>query len=131
MKEKPPLGDQELETLRFVSENAPISVGDVAKAFGKPRGLARTTILTVMERLRTKGYLSRRHDAGVYRYTPKVEREDLLKNLVADFIERSLGGSLSPFVTYLADSGRLSEREVGELRRMVETLEADEQEAKA
>jgi len=50
-----------------------------------------------------------------------------MKNLVADFVKRSLGGSLSPFVTYLADSGKLNEREVNELRRMVESLEAEEE----
>ena len=47
--DKPPLGDQELETLRYISEHAPISVGEVAAGFGEPRGLARTTVLTVME----------------------------------------------------------------------------------
>lgn len=130
MKEKPSLGEQELETLRFVSEHSPISVGDVVLGFGKPRGLARTTILTVMERLRTKGYLSRRMVNGVYRYTAKVKQDDLMKGLVSDFVERSLGGSLSPFVTYLADTGRLSVTEIAELRRMVESLEAEEQEVK-
>src|SRR5207249_331104 len=57
--EQPSLGDQELEVLRFVAEHAPISVGEVAERFGEPRGLARTTILTVMERLRKKGFLTR------------------------------------------------------------------------
>lgn len=131
MKEKPSLGEQELETLRFVSDRSPITVGEVVFEFGKPRGLARTTILTVMERLRTKGFLTRRMVDGVYQYSPKVESEVLLKGLVSDFIERSLGGSLSPFVSYLADTGRLSEKEIAELRRMVESLEAEEQEARS
>jgi len=128
MKEKPSLGEQELEILRFVSEHSPISVGDVVAGFGKPRGLARTTVLTVMERLRTKGYLSRRMVNGFYRYTAKVAQDDLLKGLVSNFVERSLGGSLSPFVTYLADTGRLSNAEIAELRRMVELLETEERE---
>jgi len=125
-EEHQPLGDQQLELLRFVSENAPITVGEMAKLYGTPRGLARTTILTVMERLRTKGYLSRRKVDGIFQYSPRIEQGDLLKGLVGEFVQRSLGGSLSPFVTYLADSGRLSDREVSELRRMVESLEAQE-----
>ena len=126
MKESPSLGDQELDALKFLSENPPMTVGEAAKAYGIPRGLARTTVLTVMERLRGKGYLTRRLDKGVFRYAPRVEREDLLKGLVGDFVQRSLGGSLSPFVTYLADSGKLSESEIRELRRMAEAIESDE-----
>ena len=124
MKTTPPLGDQELDTLRFIAERAPISVGEVAKDYGMPRGLARTTILTVMERLRSKGYLSRKQMKGVYRYSPKLDHAHVLSNLVGDFVQRSLGGSLSPFVTYMADSGGLNESEIEHLKRMVEALEA-------
>ena len=122
-----PLGEQQLEALRFIAENGPITVGEMARLYGTPRGLARTTILTVMERLRTKGYLTRRKVQGVFFYSPKNDHNDVMKNLVADFVERSLGGSLSPFVTYLADSGKLNEREILELRRMVESMESEEE----
>ena len=125
--EHQPLGEQQLDLLRFVSENAPITVGEMAKVYGAPRGLARTTILTVMERLRTKGYLNRKKVGGIFQYSPRIEHGDLLKGLVGEFVQRSLGGSLAPFVTYLADSGKLSQREIGELRRMVESLEAQEE----
>jgi predicted transcriptional regulator len=120
------LGDLELETLKFVSDNAPITVGDVAKLFGMPRSLARTTVLTVMERLRTKGYLTRKSIKGVFQYSPRHKQEDLLANLVAQFVERSLGGSLSPFVAYLVDSGRLDEMQIAELQKMVEAIENKE-----
>ena len=68
--ETPTLGDQELEVLRFVAEQCPISVGEVARQFGVPRGLARTTILTVMERLRKKGFLTRSKNERPARYAP-------------------------------------------------------------
>ena len=124
--EHQPLGDQQLDVLRFVTDNAPITVGEMAKVYGTPKGLARTTILTVMERLRTKGYLTRKKVEGVFQYSPRIQHDDLLKGLVGEFVQRSLGGSLSPFVTYLADSGKLNDREISELRRMVESLEAQE-----
>jgi len=121
-----PLGEQELDALRFAAEHEPISVGEMAKAYGNPRGLARTTVLTVMERLRQKGYLTRHRADGVFKYAPKLDHSDVMAGLVAQFVERSLGGSLSPFVSYLADTGKLGPKEVEELRRMVEGLEAQE-----
>lgn len=124
--EQPTLGDQELELLRFVAAHAPISVGEVAERYGEPRGLARTTILTVMERLRQKGFLSRRKDGRAFRYTPRVAPSDLMRGLVRDFVEKTLGGSLSPFVAYLAEAKELSESEVAELRRLLEELPPEE-----
>jgi predicted transcriptional regulator len=127
MVKPPQLGDQELEVLRFVTDRAPVSVREVSEEWGKPRGLARTTILTVMERLREKKFLVRtKSDAegGAFQYSPAVEKADLMRSLVKDFVQKTLGGSVTPFVAYLADSGaELSDQEMNELKRMVEAME--------
>ena len=115
--EKPGLGDQELEVLRFVAAHAPISVGEVAQQFGEPRGLARTTILTVMERLRKKGYLARSKQERPARYSPGVPMGEVMRGLVQEFVEKTLAGSLSPFVAYLAEAKGFSDQELAELRR--------------
>ena len=52
---KPTIGDQELALLQHIDESGAASVGEVAASFGEPRGLARSTVLTMMERLRGKG----------------------------------------------------------------------------
>jgi predicted transcriptional regulator len=121
------LGEQELALLRYVIDHAPISVGEAAEDFGKARGLARTTVLTVMERLRKKGYLERARDyGGAYRYSPCVSQAELLHALVGDFTERMLGGSVQPFVAYLAEEAVFSEDEMAALRKLVERLDENE-----
>jgi predicted transcriptional regulator len=126
MRKQTPLGDQELEVLRFVSDRAPVTVGEVAREWGEPRGLARTTVLTMMERLRKKSFLVRepRPNENTFEYRPAVQKADLMRSLVADFVERTLGGSLSPFVAYLNDARNLSPREREELRRLVEEMDS-------
>jgi predicted transcriptional regulator len=125
-----PLGDQELEVLRFVSDRSPVTVGEVAREWGEPRGLARTTILTMMERLRKKNFLIRepRERESTFEYRPAVQKADLMRSLVADFVERTLGGSLTPFVAYLNDARSLSPRERDELRRLVEEMDSASEE---
>ncbi len=59
-----PLGRLELEVLQYIADHHPISVREVAAHFAETSGQARTTLLTVMERLRAKGYLKRRKAAG-------------------------------------------------------------------
>ena len=119
------LGDQELTLLRYVTDYAPVTVREAAAQFGEPHGLARTTILTMMERLRTKGYLTRRKDAGAFEYRPVVAKTELMQTLVHDFVEKTLGGSLSPFVAYLTDAKGLSERELSDLRKLLDAKDAE------
>ncbi len=119
------LGDQELTLLRYVTDHAPVTVREAAAKFGEPHGLARTTILTMMERLRTKGYLTRVKDAGAFEYVPVVAKKELMQGLVHEFVEKSLGGSLSPFVAYLTDAQGLSERELSDLRRLLDAKDAE------
>jgi predicted transcriptional regulator len=126
--DQPSLGSQELEVLRFVADHAPVSVGEVAERFGEPRGLARTTILTVMERLRKKGFLTRSKGERPFRYSPRSSQGDVLRGLVRQFVEKTLSGSLSPFTAYLAEAKEVSPAELDELRRLVERLERQQRE---
>jgi predicted transcriptional regulator len=120
---KAALGSTEIEILRYLGDHAPLSVGDVADHFAQTTGQARTTILTIMERLRKKGYLSRKHVGGVYHYSPKVAKQDLLRDLVKGFVDTTLAGSVSPFVAYLSESGPVSDEDLQQLKRLVRELE--------
>lgn len=126
--DKPHLGEQELEVLRFITERAPVTAREVVEGFGGERSLARTTILTVMERLRKKGYLTRRRRDGVFVYVPRVPQAELLNGLVRDFVEKTLGGSVSPVVAYLSRARRLSDGELDELQKLVQDLKAQRNE---
>lgn len=112
-----------MELLHFVHDHHPITVRSVAEDFGERKGLTRTTILNVMERLRKKGHLVRKQVEGVYEYSPRVAQADLLKNLVRDFVDHSLRGSLSPFVAYLTEEAELTEKQVKELKDIVAEME--------
>jgi predicted transcriptional regulator len=119
---KPSVGDQELEVLRFIAEHAPISTGEVARQYGEPNNLARGTIIKMMERLHTKGFLTRQQVAGIYQYTPRVPKHELLQNLMQEFVEKTLKGSVSPVVAYLTNSRQVSDKELDELGELVDEL---------
>jgi len=120
---RPPLGEQELALLRYLTNNSPSSVSNAVDGFGQTHSLARTTILTMMERLRKKGYLERESIDGTYRYRASVTQTALLRTLISDFTTRILGGSIQPYVAYLAEDARLDEEEVAALRALVAKLD--------
>ncbi len=127
MPPRDPLGPLELDVLRYVSTHGPISVGDVARHFAETSGQARTTVLTVMERLRSKGHLTRRKVQGRHRYSPTVPKAELLHRMVGDFVDEVLDGSVSPFVAYLTQSSLLSADEARKLSQLLKRLESREQ----
>jgi predicted transcriptional regulator len=121
---KPSLGNQELDLLIFITDKQhPITVRQIIDEFGADRGLARTTIFTMLDRLHKKRYLSKVEVKGLLHYSSEVKKEDLLKNMIGDFVEQRLKGSLSPLVAYLADEVNLSEAELRELKQLVRELD--------
>ena len=122
-----PLGDQELELLRFVADRGPCTVRWTADTFGVEAGLARTTVLTMMERLRRKGYLVRDEGEGAFLYRTAESKGEVMREVVGEFVRKTLGGSVSPFVAYLAQSEELTSEEVQQLRKLVDRLDEGEE----
>jgi predicted transcriptional regulator len=125
-----PLGEQELELLRYIETQGPVTVGEVTEGFAAPRGLARSTVKTVMERLHHKGYLIRSQEKAVYQYAAALAQDEILGNLVSRFVEKTLAGSLAPFVTYFSRTNRLTPDELSELERLVSKLQQPREESK-
>lgn len=121
---KPTIGDQELALLHYLAEHGNASVGEVAAGFGEPRALARSTVLTMMERLRGKGYLKRRQQQGVYRYSTATGPGEAMRNAVDQFVEKTLSGSVSPFVAWMSERGKVSDNELAELEALVAQLQS-------
>jgi predicted transcriptional regulator len=122
---KPRLGRAEGEVLRYIADRHPITVREVAEHFAQLKGHTKTTTLNVMERLREKGFLTREPMEGVYRYSPSQPKARLMRDLVRDFVDDMLGGSLEPFAAYLAEKPPVSEAELARLKETIALLERE------
>ena len=118
------LGDQELALLREVAEGGAGTVAELVERFGAPRKLARSTVLTMLERLREKGRLTRRREGGVFRYQAREGVLQILGGAVDRFMGSALGGSLSPFAAWLAEREDVSDAELAELEQALDRLKA-------
>lgn len=126
---KPSIGDQELALLQHLDESGSASVGEVAASFGEPRGLARSTVLTMMERLRGKGFLKRRQLKGMFRYSTITGAGEAVRSAVGSFVEKTLSGSVSPFVAWMSERGEVSDDELAELEALVSQLQSRRKES--
>lgn len=90
----------------------PVTGHEIADRMTTHSGLAYTTVITVIERLREKGYLERRRDGRAYRYHALITEEEhasaLMEQVLDDADDRS--GALLRF------AGRLDPEEAEALR---------------
>ena len=121
-KEVPSLGELEIRVLRAVWEQQPCTERQVSDVITSEREVARTTVLKTMQRLEGKGLLVRTNGDGPVRFRAALDRKRVLPALVERFVDTILGGSTGPLVAYLADSSRLTEKDLEALRGIARKL---------
>jgi len=119
-----PVSDAELEVLKVLWAGGPATVRDVAAALRRRRRkLAYNTVLTLLSRLRDKGYVEadRRETAHLFRAV--VTRDDLLGSSLTALAERVCDGTASPLVHALVKSRRFSADEIAHFRKLLDDLD--------
>lgn len=121
----PQASDAELDVLKVLWQHGPGTVRDVeARLRRRRRRWAYNTVLTLLSRLREKGYVaSDKSDAIAHVFRATVSREQLLRNGLTDLADRVCDGTASPLVHALVDGGRLSSDDIALLRKRLDELE--------
>lgn len=83
-------GELEAEIMRVVWRSAePIAIQTIVDALGEQRRLAYTTVMTVTERLREKGWLTRVRHGRAYRYSAARTADDYTAALMGQALDAS------------------------------------------
>ena len=83
----------------------------------------------MMERLRNKAYLKRRQVSGMYRYSTATAPKEAMRSAVGSFVEKTLSGSVSPFVAWMSERAQVSDSELSELEALVAQLQSKRKES--
>jgi len=98
---------------RLWAAEGSLTVRDVLEHLQADREIAYTTVMTVMDNLHRKGWLTRERDKRAYRYRPVASREQYS----ADLMREALSASTDPATTLAHFMGQLSAEESDSLRR--------------
>jgi predicted transcriptional regulator len=78
-------GDLEAVVMdRAWAHDAPVTVREVFDELAANRDIAYTTVMSTMDNLHRKGWLSREREGKAYRYWPTMTREELSAKLMRD-----------------------------------------------
>ena len=118
----PSLGAFEIQVLRLVWQHQPCTERYISDLVQQDRAVARTTVLKTLQRLEAKGLLVRVPGQTPIRFRAALDKKRVLPTLIGRFVEGVLGGSPGPLVAYLAESGKLSAKDLKVLRAIAQKI---------
>ncbi len=114
------LGRVELQIMNVVWEKGLATVHDVKDTLSRGRKPAYSTILTMMRKLEVKGYLEHDVDDRTYVYRPTISQKAVRCGILGDVLDRLFEGSASLLLNSLVEQDRISEKELGEIQKLIE-----------
>jgi predicted transcriptional regulator len=122
------LGPLEHEILEVLWARKEASGKEIFEEIKKSRELALTTVLTVLERLAKKGFVTKVKGESVFIFTPAFNRSEFAREVshgvLKGIFDISASGACASFVDMLADSDPLElERLSALIERKKKTLE--------
>ncbi|HEY3129124.1 MAG TPA: BlaI/MecI/CopY family transcriptional regulator [Acidobacteriota bacterium] len=113
------LTGQELEVMKIIWRREAVTVRDVYEELLKRRKIAYTTVMSALKTLEQKGYLRATQHDRAYVYRPTEQKNQVIRRMVREFVERVFNGSARPLVLHLLEDNRLSESDLREISRMM------------
>jgi BlaI family transcriptional regulator, penicillinase repressor len=123
MPKRPAVAKSELEVAQLVWQLGRASVRQVLDALPAQRGLDFKTVQTYLRRLEAKGYLRSQREGRAKVYVARVRPEQVLREVIDDFVHRLFGGETIPLFQHLIQDRGLSDAEIEQLRAMLDRLE--------
>lgn len=81
---------------------------------------AYTTVLSVLQKLETAGWLSHRVDGKSYIYIPTRSQQKAQKSSLQQFVGRVFGGDLHVFFQHLLEDEQLTAADLAEFRKRID-----------
>lgn len=127
----PGIGQIELEVLKVLWESGPSTVREVLARLADQDERAYNTVLTHLQRLEAKGFVSSTKGGVANVYRAVVSRNGLLKQRLKDLANQLCAGTATPLVLALVEGGRFTAEEIDHFRRLLDELESKKGKGKA
>jgi len=117
------LGDLQLAIMRILWSQGEASVADVHEALEPERGLALTTIATMLAKMEKKGVVDHRAEGRRFIYRPTVSEGQVRRSMVTDLTSQLFRGDVFALVNHLLSEHEIDARELDQLRGLIAAKE--------
>jgi BlaI family penicillinase repressor len=116
--------DAELDVLQVLWEQGPCPIRRITDTPYPEGSVAHyATVQKLLERLEGKGCVTRQRRGLVHDWVAAIGRDELIGRKLRAVAETLCGGSMTPLLTHLVQTQRLSAQERQELRALIDSLD--------
>ena len=112
----PKIFESEYRFCLILWEHEPVRSSDLVRLCREQLGWKPTTTYTVIKRLSERGVL-KNEDSVV---TALVSKEQVQEAEIDELVEKKFGGSLPAFVAAFTRHGKMTEKEIDQVQRMID-----------
>lgn len=112
------MGTAEAKFADMIWDNEPITSGDLAKLANKEFQWKKTTSFTVLKRLCERGLFQNQKGT----VTSLISRKEFYARHSELYVEEAFGGSLPAFLTAFGTRKKLSDGEIDEIQRIIDSM---------
>jgi predicted transcriptional regulator len=111
------LGDLQHAIMAVLWGRGEATTAEVHEALHAERGLALTTIATMLRKMEDKGVVEHRAEGRQFVYRPTVTQDEVRQSMVGELVERLFDGDAKALVAHLVSEHEIDPVELAALRR--------------
>lgn len=115
------LSDLQLMLMRVLWARGEASTADVAEAVRDERGLAHTTVATMLTRLERRGLLAARREGRQIIYRPLVSQSQVQRSMVSGLVSTLFGGDARALVSHLLREDEIAPSDLDQMRALLQS----------
>ncbi len=120
------LGALQLAIMNVLWREGEATVNLVHSALLEERGLAPTTIATMLTKMEKRGVVSHRTEGRKFVYRAAVSEDDVQRSMVSDLKDKLFGGNVAALVSHLISEHEVDSQELAELKELIQEKERGE-----
>jgi len=117
------ISEAESSVMEVLWKHGPRVAEDVVAELAREHDWQEATIKTLLNRLLKKGAIRATKDGRRYLYSPVLKREDWVHGQSRGLLDRLFGGRVAPLVAHFSEQGKLSAKDIAELKRLLGELD--------
>lgn len=122
--------DGELEILRVLWDRGPLALSELCESLRQQREVATTTVATMLRVMLDKRLVKRKPATRGHQWAAAVSQEAAAETMVEKLVDGVFDGSAHRLVAHLVEAGQLSNKELAELRDLIDSNKTPRKTAK-
>ena len=118
------LGDLQHAIMRVLWDRGEAPVADVHQALLQERGLALTTIATMLSKMEKKGVVSHRMEGRGFVYKAAISESTVHRSMVSDLTAQLFDGDPAALVSHLLTEQQIGRGDLDAIKELIEAHEA-------